>query len=230
MRTVLICKLLVLILLLLPSIIFSETITGKVIKVADGDTITILTPGNEQIKIRLSVVDTPEGGQAYGKKAKQFTSRMVYKKNVQVEKETVDRYGRTVGFVCIEGANLSEEIIRNGHGWVYRKYCTADYCHDWLKLEETARDANVRLWADKNPQPPWEWRSEHRNGNGAGSGNVSVVTSSAAVVTGGGGEAIVYHGNVRSHVFHGPGCGDYNCKNCTVRLGSVQEAVGKGYL
>jgi micrococcal nuclease len=51
MRRYLICRLLVLILLLLPSIVFSETITGKVIKVADGDTITILTPGNEQIKI-----------------------------------------------------------------------------------------------------------------------------------------------------------------------------------
>ena len=85
--------------LLLPSITYSETIAGKVIKVVDGDTITILTPGNKQIIIRLSAVDTPEGGQAYGKKAKQFTSKMVYKKNVQVEKETIDRYGRTVGFV-----------------------------------------------------------------------------------------------------------------------------------
>ena len=227
MRKVLICKLLVLILLLLPSIVFSETITGKVIKVADGDTITILTPGNEQIKIRLSAVDTPEGGQAYGKKAKQFTSRMVYKKNVQVEKETVDRYGRTIGFVYIEDANLSEEIIRNGYGWVYRKYCTADYCNDWLKLEKAARDAQIGLWADKNPQPPWEWRAEHRNGNGSGS-NVSVAKSSSAVIPGAGG-SIVYHGNRRSHVFHGPSCRDYNCKNCTVRLESVQEAVGAGY-
>jgi endonuclease YncB( thermonuclease family) len=71
---------------------------------------------------------------------------MVYKKNVQVEKETVDRYyGRTVGFVYIEGANLSEEIVRNDHGWVYRKYCTAHYCNDWLKLEETAKEAQTGL-------------------------------------------------------------------------------------
>ena len=84
--------------------------------------------------------------------------------------------------VLINGENLNEQIVASGNGWVYRKYCTADYCNDWLKLEETARDAHVGLWADKNPQPPWEWRAEHRNGKGSGSsGNVSVVTSSAAV-------------------------------------------------
>ena len=143
MLKALMCRLLVLVLLLLPSIVCSGTINGKVIKVADGDTITILTPGNEQIKIRLSAVDTPEGSQAFGKRAKQFTSRMVYKKNVQVEKETVDRYGRTVGFVYIDGANLNEQIIRNGYGWVYRKYCLWNFCNDWLKLEETARDAQI---------------------------------------------------------------------------------------
>ena len=229
MLKALICRLLVLVLLLLPSIVCSETINGKVIKVADGDTITILTPGNEQIKIRLSAVDTPESSQAFGKRAKQFTSRMVYKKNVQVEKETVDRYGRTVGFVYIDGANLNEEIIRNGHGWVYRKYCTADYCNDWLKQEEKARNAQIGLWADQNPQPPWEWRAEHRNGKSSGNnGNVSVANTSAAVVTGARG-SIIYHGNRRSHVFHGPTCKDYNCKNCTVRLESYKKAVGAGY-
>jgi endonuclease YncB( thermonuclease family) len=43
----------------------SQTITGRVISVADGDTITILTPEKDQIKIRLSAADTPEGSQAY---------------------------------------------------------------------------------------------------------------------------------------------------------------------
>lgn len=131
--------------------------------------------------------------------------------------------------VLINGENLNEQIVANGHGWVYRKYCTADYCNDWLKLEKTARDARIGLWEDNNPQPPWEWRAEHRNGKSSGNGgNVSVANTSAAVVPGAGG-AIVYHGNVRSHVFHGPSCRDYNCKNCTVRLESYQEAMGAGY-
>jgi micrococcal nuclease len=216
MRKALICRLLILILLLLPSIAFSETIAGKVIKVADGDTITILTPGNKQIKIRLSAVDTPEGGQAYGKKAKQFTSRMVYKKNVRVDKETTDRYGRTVGFVYVDGANLSEQIIRNGYGWVYRKYCKGAFCDDWLDLEKQARNAGIGLWAGDNiPQAPWEWRSAKRNG---GKNKVAVI-----------GGAGIYHGNVKSHVLHGSRCKYYNCKNCTAIFGSVDEAMKAGY-
>lgn len=129
---------LLILLLFLPTVSFSETITGRVIRVADGDTITIFTPSQEQIKIRLSAVDTPEGGQAYGKKAKKFTSSMVYKRNVEVKKETTDRYGRIVGLVFVDGVNLSEKIITNGYGWVYRKYCKWDFCEDWLDLEKHA--------------------------------------------------------------------------------------------
>ncbi len=204
-----------------------NSFTGQTIDVADGDTITVLNQNNESVKIRLAGIDTPEGSQIYGNQATQFTVSKVSGKRVRIFPETIDKYGRTVALVLINGENLNEQIVASGNGWVYRKYCTADYCNDWLKLEKAARDAQIGLWEDKNPQPPWEWRAEHRNGNGSGD-NVSVVTSSTAVIAGAGG-GVIYHGNVRSHVFHGPSCRDYNCKNCTVRLGSYQEAVGAGY-
>ncbi len=207
----------------------SESFTGQTIDVADGDTITVLNQNNESVKIRLAGVDCPEGSQVHGKMATQFTVSKVSGKRVRIFPETTDRYGRTVALVNINGENLNEQIVANGQGWVYKKYCTADYCNDWLKLEETARDAHIGLWEDKNPQAPWEWRAEHRGKKGSGSNNnVSVVTSSAAVVAGAG-SSIVYHGNQRSHVFHGPSCRDYNCKNCVVNLGSYQEAVSAGY-
>jgi micrococcal nuclease len=207
----------------------ATSFTGQTIDVADGDTITVLNQNNESVKIRLAGIDTPEGSQVYGNQATHFTVSKVSGKRVRIFPETTDKYGRTVAQVLINGENLNEQIVASGNGWVYRKYCTADYCNDWLKLERAARDAQIGLWGDKNPQPPWEWRTEHRRENSNGSGdNVSVAASSDAVVPGAGG-AIVYHGNVRSHVFHGPSCSDYNCKNCTVRLGSVQEAVGAGY-
>lgn len=163
----------------------------------------------------MSAVDTPEGGQAYGKAAKKFTSSMVYKKNVQVEKETVDRYGRTVGFVYINDLNLSEEIIRNGYGWVYRKYCKRAFCDDWLEHEKQARESRIGLWKDKSPTPPWEWRKQKRNG---GNKNASVLSGNR-----------IYHGNVKSKVLHGYGCQHYNCKNCTAVFDSVGEAMGSGY-
>lgn len=208
----------------------SSSFTGRTIDVADGDTITVLTQNNESIKVRLAGIDCPEGSQSNGNKAKQFTLSKVSGKRVRIQPETIDKYGRTVGIVLINGENLNEEIVSHGHGWVYRKYCTADYCEDWLKLEEKARNARIGLWEDKNPQPPWDWRVEHRgkNGNEGGSGdNGSAVTSSTVAV--GAGSSIIYHGNRRSHVFHGPSCRDYNCKNCTVTLGTYQEAVSSGY-
>jgi micrococcal nuclease len=164
--------------------IAATSFTGQTIDVADGDTITVLNQNNESVKIRLAGIDTPEGSQVYGNQAKQFVVSKVSGKRVRIVPDTIDRYGRTVALVLINGENLNEQIVAYGHGWVYRKYCTADYCNDWLKKEETARDAQIGLWGDKNPQPPWEWRAENRgkNGNGVGSGNVSVANTSDVVV------------------------------------------------
>lgn len=203
----------------------SSTFTGKVIDVADGDTITVLTQSDEKIKIRLAGVDCPETFQVHGEAAKQYLASLVAGKRVRIVPETVDQYGRTVGMVLVNGANINEQIVSNGHGWVFRKYCTADYCGDWLKLEEKARKSRIGLWQDANPKPPWEWRAEQKSGNNG------VNTSAPAVETTntGGGSSTVYHGNTRSQVFHGPTCKDYNCKNCTVVLGSAQEAVRAGY-
>lgn len=208
----------------------TTTFTGQVIDVGDGDTITILTQSNEKIKIRLLGIDCPESVQAHGEKAKQYLSSLVYGKRVRIEPETVDKYGRTVGMVLVNGANINEQIVANGHGWVFRKYCNADYCKEWLKLEDKARKSGAGLWQDANPKPPWEWRAEQRSRES--SGNVSppaVVAAPTVAAPKGGGSSIVYHGNCRSQVFHGPFCKDYNCKNCTVVLGSAQEAVRAGY-
>ena len=203
----------------------SSSFTGKVIDVADGDTITILTQNDEKIKIRLAGIDCPESTQAHGEKAKQYLSSLIYGKRTRITPETIDKYGRTVGMVLVNGANINEQIVSNGHGWVFRKYCTTDYCKDWLKLEEKARKTRAGLWKDANPQPPWEWRAEQKNG----SNGDKTSTPAVATATTGGGNSTVYRGNTSSHVFHGPTCKDYNCKNCTVVLGSAQEAVRAGY-
>ncbi len=75
-----------------------SSIQGKVISVADGDTITILQ-NYKQYKIRLYGIDTPEKKQDFGQKAKLFTSNMVFNKKVKVMPIDVDRYKRIVGMV-----------------------------------------------------------------------------------------------------------------------------------
>lgn len=130
---------------------------GMVVGVSDGDTITVMHDGRGE-KIRLYGIDTPEKRQAFGKRAKQFTSNVVYGKTVEVETKDKDRYGRTVGIVTLSGQCLNEALIKNGLAWVYRKYCTETFCEDWLNLEIVARYGKIGLWSEPNPIPPWEFR------------------------------------------------------------------------
>jgi len=134
-----------------------KTWSGKVIGISDGDTITALHNGKGE-RIRLYGIDTPEKGQAFGKKAKQFTSSMVYGKTVDIEAKDIDRYGRTVGMVYVNGESLNEALVNNGYAWVYRKYCKEVFCNDWISLESAARYGKIGLWSAPNPIPPWDFR------------------------------------------------------------------------
>ena len=100
----------------------ADAITGRVVKVADGDTITILTQQKNQVKIRLNGIDTPERKQPYSNKAQQFTSSLVAGKDASVEIYDTDRYGRMVGVVYADSTNVNQEIVRAGFAWLYRKY------------------------------------------------------------------------------------------------------------
>lgn len=128
-----------------------------VVRVSDGDTITVMHDGKGE-KIRLYGIDTPEKRQAFGNKAKQFTSKMVYGKTVEVQSKNTDRYGRTVALIYVNGQSLNEALIKNGFAWVYRKYCIETFCEDWLNLEIMARYGKIGLRSEPNPIPPWEFR------------------------------------------------------------------------
>ena len=119
----------------------SQTLSGQVVSIADGDTITMLDSSKKQVKIRLYGIDCPEKGQAFGKAAKKLTSRLTYKQMATVTEYDTDRYGRTVGVVLVDGVNINEAIIRAGYAWQYRKYCKASFCDDWLKVEKKAKKA-----------------------------------------------------------------------------------------
>lgn len=138
----------------------AQTIIGKVVGVSDGDTITVLGPGNTQYKIRLSEIDAPEKSQAFGEKAKQFTSGLVFGKQVTVAIKETDRYGRSVADVFLpDGRNLNHELLRNGFAWWYKQYSKNPALG---KLEAEARAAHKGLWADPRSQPPWDFRHRKR--------------------------------------------------------------------
>ncbi|TVM35638.1 thermonuclease family protein [Oceanidesulfovibrio marinus] len=141
---------------------------AKTVHIADGDTITVLRDGHEQVRIRVYGIDCPERKQPFGKRAKQFTSAMVGNHIVEVEPIDQDRYGRTVGRVFVAGKELSAELVRNGLAWVYRKYCRLGVCSQWAQAEAEARAAERGLWADPSAAPPWRYRQAARpHGDGA---------------------------------------------------------------
>ena len=133
-----------------------QNIQGKVVGVSDGDTITILTKDNVQIKVRLEGIDCPEKKQAFGQKAKQFTSDMAFGKNVTLKKSGQDRYGRTLGYIILpDNKNLNKEILKAGFAWHFKKY---NKDAELANLEIQARKSKRGLWSDPNPIAPWDFR------------------------------------------------------------------------
>jgi micrococcal nuclease len=123
--------------------------------VSDGDTIDVLREGRA-VRVRLEGIDTPERGQPFGTRAKQFTSDLVFGKTVAVQVKGTDQYGRILGEVILpDGRSLNRELVRNGYAWWYRRYSDDPVLQ---QLEEEARRERRGLWRDQNPIPPWEFR------------------------------------------------------------------------
>ena len=113
-------RLLLISMLLVPQLL-GQNFTAKCVGVADGDTITVLV-GTEQMKIRLEGIDTPERGQDFATRAKQFTSGRVFGKQVHILPKEKDRYGRLVARVQIDDDDISLELVKAGLAWHYKKY------------------------------------------------------------------------------------------------------------
>lgn len=142
--------------LLSVAIAHAATITGRVVRIADGDTLTVLTAAKEEVKVRLHGVDAPESKQAFGNRAKEELSSLVFGKTVRVDIEEKDRYGRTVGRVFVGDVAVNVEMVRRGFAWWYRSY--AKRAVDLATAEAEARNAKRGLWSEANPVPPWEFR------------------------------------------------------------------------
>ncbi len=145
---------------LLTSQTLAADFTGRVVGVSDGDTIMVLHNGKGE-RIRLHGIDCPEKRQAFGNKAKQFTSELVFSKTVTVTVLDVDRYGRTVGEVILpDGPVLNHELVKAGLAWWYRMYAPDD--GTLAQLEADAKAGKRGLWADAEPVPPWAWRGRRK--------------------------------------------------------------------
>ena len=136
------------------------TWVGRVIKVTDGDTVTVLKVDNTKVRVRLAGIDAPEKKQPFGTKAKQALADMVHGKEVVIAQMGIDRYERVLGHVLASHGtqNANSEMLRLGLAWHYKKYNKSSVP---AELEDQARKQGLGLWAGKSDQdqiPPWEWR------------------------------------------------------------------------
>lgn len=136
--------------LLLPLSLFA--FSAKVIKISDGDTITVLS-GKEQTKIRLYGIDAPEKKQDYGQRSRQFLANLIAGEVVEIDENGKDRYKRTLGIIHYKGQDINAQMVLNGYAWAYVKYSRI-----YVDYESTARKNKRGLWQSSDPTPPWEWR------------------------------------------------------------------------
>lgn len=139
----------------------AEPLFGKVVGIADGDTITVLLNEHKQVHVRIMGIDAPEKKQAFGQRSKQSMSDCAFGKEVQVEWNKVDRYGRTIGKVVADGVDCGRRQIELGHAWHYKAYAkeqTRDDRASYAAAEDKAKADRLGLWSDPDPMPPWEYR------------------------------------------------------------------------
>lgn len=143
----------------------ARTIEGRVVAVADGDTLTVPAANNRQTRVRLQGIDAPESRQAFGAVSKRNLSDLVFDRQVTVEYEKTDRYGRTLGKVIANGRDVNLEQIKAGLAWHYKHYQEEQTPEDrrvYSDAEAEARAAKRGLRADPAPTPPWDFRRGKR--------------------------------------------------------------------
>jgi len=138
---------------------------GRVVRIADGDTITVLDGANAQHRIRLQGIDAPESHQAFGTQSKNSLSDMIFDREVTVEYDKIDQYGRIVGKILLDGKDINLEQIKAGMAWHYKEYQREQSPTDrdlYAHAEDEARNAHRGLWADADPVEPGAFRKEQK--------------------------------------------------------------------
>lgn len=149
----------------------AESFNARVIAVLDGDTVLVLR-GAQKIKVRLANIDAPEVGhagmgdkspnsqkdQAYGQQSRASLLEMVDRKQVQIDSQAVDQYGRSIGQISVDGLNVNQEQVKRGMAWEYSHYHSDKI---YIGLQSDAQQARRGLWSQASPQAPWQWRKLH---------------------------------------------------------------------
>ncbi len=148
--------------LLLCNIAIADQFRAKVIKIIDGDSLVVVTGGEEK-EIRLYGMDCPEFDQPYSKKAKRFVEKQILGRTVEVTAIATDRYNRLVAIIDFNNSSINQQLIKKGLAWVYPKYCRKKICKSWRITEKNAVKNEINIWSKGSSVSPWVWkRKKHQ--------------------------------------------------------------------
>lgn len=136
----------------------AEPFSGRVVAIADGDTLTVLAD-NTPHKVRLAEIDAPEKKQDFGFRARESLAALCFNQRAEVLQGKTDRYGRTVARVKCRGIDASLHQVQQGLAWAYTAYMTDPGI---ASAEQLARDSGLGLWMGPEPTPPWLYRKGKR--------------------------------------------------------------------
>jgi endonuclease YncB( thermonuclease family) len=136
---------------------FAETISGRVVTVVDGDTLTVLDAAKQRHRVQLAGIDAPEPGQPFYTRAARSLAAICYKKPASLETERKDASGPVVAKVKCAGVDANGEQVRRGMAWTSKAYSPIGSA--LYEQEAYARLRQLGLWSRPEPVPPWEWRA-----------------------------------------------------------------------
>lgn len=147
------------------SAVAGGVVTGKVVKVVDGDTIHVLDAGRSLYKVRFGAIDAPERGQPYYRRSREHLSSLVAGQTVSVQWHKTDQYRRLVGKVLLKGTDVGLVQVEDGFAWYFTRFANEQSLEDrraYEAAEERARKRRLNIWREGAAIPPWEERSRKR--------------------------------------------------------------------
>ena len=142
-----------------------EVVPGRVVRITDGDGVLADVVSVGRVNVRLAYVDAPEHDQPWGPESKKALAQLVRGGEVRFRLLYRDRYARAVAVVSTAGMVVNEELVRQGHAWVYSRYVPKQLRGRYGALEREARRAKRGLWGtETQPVAPWDWRKPAPSG------------------------------------------------------------------
>jgi endonuclease YncB( thermonuclease family) len=136
---------------------------GRVIKITDGNTLTVMLPDSFRLNVELANIDAPEKNQPHFQEAKQALSDKAFTEDVRVEIVSWKKKDLVIGMIVLDGEYINSWMVAEGHAWVYPQDSDDP---ELMELQMEAKASFRGFWAlsDVERVPPWEWRQGKRIG------------------------------------------------------------------